>query len=344
MSIPVICDRCRSTGIAGEADFSHLGDLLEFEPVPRKTRRADGWSAERQRAFIAALSATGSKRRAAQSIGMAPFGVDQLLKAEGSDSFKAAVDRAMAIAGKNGSMRIAQGVADAAARNAQLTPPSRLRGLPAPLAEEGTADIPEDEKWRLVENLAARFMKKVAAEREARLNGEIVAADFYLRQITMLEVLFDLTATKFGWNPREVLRELRRGDRSILEIVSRFFPMSTSVSLPGLARWRRSLSPAARALLPRLPCRIAGIARGLQLFLRLGSGCSRLGGGILCRRFIGGLAFGLLRRRLLRLGGLPLLPGRHALRGEFLVDRRARAILLQRLLLGLGGLGGAVLE
>ena len=43
MSIPVICDRCRAAGTAGEGDFSHLGDLLEFTPVPRKTKRIDGW-------------------------------------------------------------------------------------------------------------------------------------------------------------------------------------------------------------------------------------------------------------------------------------------------------------
>jgi hypothetical protein len=38
--------------------------------------------------------------------------------------------------------------------------------------------------------------QKVAAERQARLGGEIVAADFHLRQITMLEVLFDLAASR----------------------------------------------------------------------------------------------------------------------------------------------------
>src|SRR5205814_3521891 len=140
MSIPVICDRCRAAGIAGEADFSHLGDLLEFTPVPRKTKRIDGWSPERQRAYIAALSATGSKRRAALAIGMQPFGVDQLLKAEGSDSFKAAHYRAMAIAEANGSMKLASGVADAAASQAQLAPPSRLRGLPSPLEGEGRGE------------------------------------------------------------------------------------------------------------------------------------------------------------------------------------------------------------
>jgi hypothetical protein len=147
MSIPVICDRCRHTGIAGEADFSHLGDLLDFKPVPRKNKRADGWTPEKQRSFIAALSATGSKRQAAQAVGMAPYGVENLLRNDGGDSFKAAVERAMAIAAQNGSMKIAQGVADAAARNAQLTPPSRLRGLPA-LAEGEVLNEygePEDE-------------------------------------------------------------------------------------------------------------------------------------------------------------------------------------------------------
>jgi hypothetical protein len=222
MSIPVICDRCRSTGIAGESDFSHLGDLLEFTPVPRKTTRVDGWTVERQRAFIAALSATGSKRRAAQSIGMATFGVDQLLKAEGNESFKAAYDRAMAIAAQHGSMKIAQGVADAAARNAQLAPPSRLRDLPS-RSEDGWDDQPEvdqDEMWRLIERIGLKFMKKIAAERQARLAGEIVAADFYLRQITVMELCFDLAAQDFGFDAREALRELRRGDYSVFEIVT----------------------------------------------------------------------------------------------------------------------------
>ncbi len=112
--------------------------------------RVDGWNADRQRAFIAALSATGSKRRAALAIGMAAFGVDQLLKAEGSESFKAAFERAMAIAAKAGTMKVAQGVADAAARNAQLTPPSRLRGfkplLPGQVYNENGE--PEDEAVR----------------------------------------------------------------------------------------------------------------------------------------------------------------------------------------------------
>ena len=40
--------------------------LPAFEPVPRKTRRHDGWTPERQKAFIAALADTGSVKRAAR--------------------------------------------------------------------------------------------------------------------------------------------------------------------------------------------------------------------------------------------------------------------------------------
>ena len=44
--------------------------LPEFEPVPRKFRH-DGWTPERQRAFIAALADTGSVSRAAAMVNMA---------------------------------------------------------------------------------------------------------------------------------------------------------------------------------------------------------------------------------------------------------------------------------
>ena len=44
--------------------------LPEFTPVPRKTARHDGWTPERQRAFIEALADTGSVRRAASMVNM----------------------------------------------------------------------------------------------------------------------------------------------------------------------------------------------------------------------------------------------------------------------------------
>jgi len=178
-TIPVICDRCRSVGNSGEGDFSHLGDLLDFAPVKRR-KRLNGWDEDAQRAFIAALAMTGSKTAAAKSLGRNGFGIDQLLKSEGSESFRLAYDRAIAIAEKNGAMRLATGVADAAARNKWLDKRSALRGIEP--EEEPT--MSDDHKWELVQAIGTKFLRKVAAEREARLAGEIVAADFYLRQIT----------------------------------------------------------------------------------------------------------------------------------------------------------------
>jgi len=217
-AIPVICDRCRATGTAGAGDFSHLGDLLDFAPVPRKTRRSDGWTPERQRAFIAALSATGSPRQAARAVGMAAFGVERLRQDSGSDSFRAAWDRALAIAAQAGTMRIATGVADAAARAAHLgpPPPSRLRGH-EPQPEPDEADD-TDLRLELVERLVAKFQRKVGQEREARLAGRIVEADFYLRQITVLEVAFDLMIDGHGEDGWTMLMQARRGERNMLEI------------------------------------------------------------------------------------------------------------------------------
>ena len=60
--------------------------VLDFEPVPRKYR-VDGWTADRQRAFISALAATGSVKSAARSINMAPEGAYNLRRQPGAESF-----------------------------------------------------------------------------------------------------------------------------------------------------------------------------------------------------------------------------------------------------------------
>jgi len=44
-----------------------IAPMLDFEPVPRKYRY-DGWTAERRRAFIAALAETGSVKSGAGRI------------------------------------------------------------------------------------------------------------------------------------------------------------------------------------------------------------------------------------------------------------------------------------
>ncbi len=200
--IPVLCDRCRTEGEAGEPPFESLGDLLDFEPVPRRPR-VGGWSAEVQRAFIAALAVTGSRRRAAIAVDRAQFGVDQLLKAPGSEGFAAACARAEAMAAEKGAQRLAQGVRTVAAEDKAWKLPSapwsgaaaraarspRAGGRNAPAEPEPLGD---DAKFQMLATIVRRYCLKLGQEREARLSGRIAEADFIVRQITFLEVSFDL--------------------------------------------------------------------------------------------------------------------------------------------------------
>lgn len=95
--IPVICDRCRATGMAGDSAFAAIPDILDFDPVPRRAH-VNNWTPEHQRAFIAALAITGSPRQAARVLGRHMFGAQQLRSARGGKEFAAAWDAAMELA------------------------------------------------------------------------------------------------------------------------------------------------------------------------------------------------------------------------------------------------------
>lgn len=80
------------TSFDGEPfDPSHI----PFDPVPRLRARRRGWSAERQTAFIFALSRCGSVARAAHAVGMNKRSAYQLLDAPGADDFARAWDAAL---------------------------------------------------------------------------------------------------------------------------------------------------------------------------------------------------------------------------------------------------------
>ena len=68
--------------------------LPEFEPVPRKFRH-DGWTPERQRAFIGALADTGSVSRAAAMVNMAQTNCYTLRRSAGAESFRRAWEAAL---------------------------------------------------------------------------------------------------------------------------------------------------------------------------------------------------------------------------------------------------------
>jgi hypothetical protein len=238
--IPVICDRCRAEGLAGEDPFEAFGALLDFDPVPRRTTRADGWDAEVQRAFIAALSLTGSARQAARAVGKAAFGADQLRRVEGNEGFLAAWDEALEIAADERSRRLAEGLRAVAHEQSGWRPPAPpwghaatraggpgpgRRGRPPaslapPVAEAALDDAEQSakrhaDKLRLFHELVRNYLYRVDEEHKARLAGQIVTADFYLRQLTYIELCFDL----FGdGDALKLLMDFRRGGSHLIHI------------------------------------------------------------------------------------------------------------------------------
>ncbi len=68
--------------------------LPDFAPVPRKYRH-DGWTPDRQRAFIGALADTGSVSRACRHVNMSPEGAYYLRRQRGSESFRRAWEAAL---------------------------------------------------------------------------------------------------------------------------------------------------------------------------------------------------------------------------------------------------------
>ena len=242
--IPVICDRCRAEGFGNAEEFADFGDLLDFEPVPRR-QRADGWTPEVQRAFIAALAATGSDRQAARAVGKAQYGVDQLKKAKGNEGFMAAHARALAMAADEKNRRLAAGVHAVAAPAAHWRPPdpawahaaTRGHRPPARAPEPAEEEQSEEKKLAWLGEIVRKYLLKVRQEREARLAGRIVEADFYVRQLTFIELSLDLLSTD-GF---AALRNFHHGDHSIIDIAET--PFSRILGEARRAAWAQRGEP-----------------------------------------------------------------------------------------------------
>ena len=69
--------------------------LPGFTPVPRKVQRHDGWTPERQKAFIEALADTGSVSRAAAMVNMTPESAYMLRRQKGAEEFRRAWEAAL---------------------------------------------------------------------------------------------------------------------------------------------------------------------------------------------------------------------------------------------------------
>jgi len=252
--ISVVCDCCRAEGLAGEDPFEAFGALLDFDPVPRRKTRADGWDAETQRAYIAALSLTGTDRAAARAVGRSAFGITQLLKSPGSEGFAAARDEAMAIAADERSRRLAEGLRAVASEQAGWRPPdppwrnaaSRRPAAPAPIAADAGAAEAERVQAELLQALIDKYVLKLWKERHARLAGRIAEADFYVRQLTALEVALDVTS-----GDGMALLKTARLDQHDLRTVAET-PMSKLLDEARRAHWEACGDPPR----PAPPCHL----------------------------------------------------------------------------------------
>lgn len=76
-------------------------DEPDFIPVATERRRHDGWTPERQRAFLAHLDQFGGVGAAARAVGLSRASAYALRARPGAESFAAAWDRAL----ENGRLR-----------------------------------------------------------------------------------------------------------------------------------------------------------------------------------------------------------------------------------------------
>lgn len=211
-----------------------------FAPVPRKYRH-DGWTPDRQRAFIQALAATGSVTAAAARINMSTEGAYYLRRQPGAEGFAAAWAAAL----DHGVQHLTDLAIDRATHGTPVPifwkgeqvgerrryndrllmfilkhhMPARYGGalLPAPRsqaemeqeaaencptcrerAEQAEAAAAKAEAERAafppqwLTDLFKRYQAKVVSERRHRLAGEVIAADYTLRQLTHIELVLSM--------------------------------------------------------------------------------------------------------------------------------------------------------
>lgn len=133
-------------------------DLLAFEPIPSASNRHDGWTPERQRGFIEALSKIGLVSAAAREVGMSRNSAYALLKRAGAESGFAKAWHAALAAGK---LTACAAAVDRAIEGVEM--PYFYRGI-----QRGTRRVYND-------NLliaALRYFRRDRDDRDIRKGGE----------------------------------------------------------------------------------------------------------------------------------------------------------------------------
>jgi hypothetical protein len=240
-----------------------IAALLDFEPVIHKMPRADGWTAERQRGFIAALAETGSQEQAAHAVGMTARGAYSLRKQIGAEGFAAAWKGAIALRKKRRGLRL-RGAAQAG--RARQSGPAGQGPSDAALAARASLRVAADDLEPeealeictladLLQPLMDKYLGKLKDERTCRLEGRIVEADYCVRQLTAIEIMLDLA----GGADELIDRWRLPGGMHVFEVAAT--PMS--VLLAGIRRdyWAEKGEPE-RPGLARLGVVEGGVARG----------------------------------------------------------------------------------
>jgi hypothetical protein len=119
-----------------------IAATLEFDPVPGKIARANGWSPEIQRAFIAALAASGSPTKAAETVDLALTGAERARDREGGESFSAAWDRALRVYAAHRRARVNAAVASLQSAIPALPRPHPPKTRPRPHPKAPPPPIP----------------------------------------------------------------------------------------------------------------------------------------------------------------------------------------------------------
>jgi hypothetical protein len=196
-----------------------IAALLDFEPVRRRNVRHDGWSPAHQRGFIAALARLGSVDRAAEAVDRATSGAWTVRQSAGAGEFADAWDAALELFHRR-NPKLSR-------RGGRARPPWGERRAPDPGPRHGRDDWPREEPtqaevdahWQLFcDSILMKYLMKLGQEREARLMGCIVEADFYVRQLCWLEVALDLGG--LGDKGVAMLKGLKRGDLHAGQIVA----------------------------------------------------------------------------------------------------------------------------
>lgn len=249
-------------------DDPEIAALLDFEPVVRKCLRADGWWPEHQYRFILGVAETGDPDKVAHALGQRTFsGAWKLRKAGGGEGFARAWDGAKALYLKR-NPPVRRPLAAAAVRPGRGGA-ARARADSVPLTPEQEARQAGD----FFKALMKLYWTKVKAERRCRLEGRIVAADLYVRQMMCIELAADLSA-----HGQQFLAELKRGEVGFFDAVAT--PLSFCFDYLRRRHWAESGDPD-RPELPFFFREKDGVALGPTGYNRARTG---LGWAEWCRR------------------------------------------------------------